>query len=109
MPGEITAILGEGTRFEGKLIFDGVVRVDGEFKGEIFSRNTLILGEKSVVHAEVDADTVVVGGTFEGNINALSRVEVLDGGIVKGNIRAPVIKIDEGGGVEGSTQMQSLG
>ena len=35
--GEITALLGRGTEFTGKLAFDGKVRIDGTFRGEIFS------------------------------------------------------------------------
>src|SRR5687768_7505545 len=52
---EITALLGRGTRFEGKLQFEGRVRIDGAFKGEIRSDDVLIIGDG----AEVDADIEV--------------------------------------------------
>ena len=42
-PGEITALLGRGTRFDGKLHFEGVVRIDGAFRGEIKSPDTLMI------------------------------------------------------------------
>ena len=35
--GEITTLLGRGATFEGKLTFEGTVRIDGRFKGEVFS------------------------------------------------------------------------
>ena len=35
--GELNALLGRGTRFEGKLTFEGRVRIDGHFVGEVFS------------------------------------------------------------------------
>ncbi|RLB84336.1 MAG: polymer-forming cytoskeletal protein, partial [Deltaproteobacteria bacterium] len=41
---EMSAFLGEGTEFEGKLSFTGSVRLDGRFKGEIFSEGTLVVG-----------------------------------------------------------------
>ena len=39
---EIKAFLGPGSEFEGKLIFDDIVRLDGTFRGEITSKDTLI-------------------------------------------------------------------
>ena len=68
---EITALLGRGTRFEGKLHFEGCVRIDGWFRGEIRSNDTLVIGEGAEVYAEVDVATVIVrGGEFVGNIRA---------------------------------------
>src|SRR5436189_6372127 len=66
---EITALLGRGTRFEGKLTFEGRVRIDGIFKGEIKSEDVLIIGEGAEVHAEIDVATVIIkGGAVHGNI-----------------------------------------
>ena len=59
---EITALLGRGTKFEGKLHFEGRVRVDGFFKGEIRSDDTLVIGDGAEVHAEIDCATVIVRG-----------------------------------------------
>src|SRR5260370_36585929 len=68
---EITALLGRGTQFEGKLHFEGRVRIDGVFKGEILSDDTLVIGEGAEGHAEIDVATVVVrGGVGQGNSRA---------------------------------------
>jgi len=44
-PSELNALLGKGSSFEGKLLFEGSVRIDGKFTGEIVSTDTLIIGE----------------------------------------------------------------
>lgn len=33
---EVKAFLGKGAEFTGKLMFSGIVRIDGDFHGEIF-------------------------------------------------------------------------
>ncbi len=104
---EITALLGVGTEFEGRLVFEGVVRIDGRFRGDIFSRDTLIVGPEARVSAQIEADTVVVSGFVEGEVRAASRVEIQSTGCVRGAILSPVLKIDEGGVFEGKTQMVS--
>ena len=42
MSPELNAFLGKGCAYEGKLTFEGRVRVDGSFKGEIFSNDTCL-------------------------------------------------------------------
>ena len=87
---EITALLGRGTQFEGKLHFEGRVRVDGIFKGEIRSDDTLVIGEGAEVHAEIDVATVIVrGGQVHGNIRAKQAIEIHAPGKVIGNIHSP--------------------
>ncbi|MBW2464130.1 MAG: polymer-forming cytoskeletal protein [Deltaproteobacteria bacterium] len=56
--GEIHAILGRGTEFEGKLTFDGRVRIDGAFRGEIWSEGMLVLGDGSQIDARIEVGTL---------------------------------------------------
>ena len=44
----INALLGAGTAYEGKLVFDGRVRIDGEFTGEIYGEDILVLGRTAL-------------------------------------------------------------
>ncbi len=68
--GELNALLGKGSEFEGKLTFEGQVRVEGKFSGQIMTKDTLIIGEGARVSAEIIAGTVIVNGWLEGNIKA---------------------------------------
>jgi cytoskeletal protein CcmA (bactofilin family) len=103
---QINAFLGKDTEFEGKLSFTGAVRIDGRFKGEIFTEGTLILGEAAVVESEIEASHIIISGEVRGNILAKSRIEIHAPGRVFGNIQAPVVTIDEGVVFEGNCQMQ---
>jgi cytoskeletal protein CcmA (bactofilin family) len=105
---EITALLGRGTRFEGKLYFEGRVRVDGVFKGEIQSNDTLIIGDGAEVHAEIDVATVIVrGGAVHGNIRASQAIEVHSPGKLIGNISSPSVYIERGVEFQGSCRMDA--
>src|SRR5690606_35746927 len=74
---EITALLGRGTRFEGKLHFTGRVRIDGGFRGDIQSEDVLIIGEGAEVEGEIDVATVIIkGGSVSANIRAKSSIEL---------------------------------
>jgi len=106
---EITALLGRGTQFEGKLHFEGRVRVDGLFKGEIRSDDTLIIGDGAEVHAEIEVATVIVrGGIVHGNIRARASLEIHAPAKVIGNIHSPSLFIDRGVEFQGSCRMDPV-
>ena len=106
---EITALLGRGTQFEGKLHFEGRVRIDGIFKGEVHSDDTLIIGDGAEVNAEIEVATVIVrGGTVHGNIRAKTAIEIHAPGKVVGNLHSPSVFIDRGVEFQGSCRMDAV-
>jgi cytoskeletal protein CcmA (bactofilin family) len=106
---EITALLGRGTQFEGKLYFEGRVRIDGVFKGEILSDDTLVIGDGAEIHAEIDVATVIVrGGIVHGNIRAKTAIELHAPGKMVGNLHSPSLFIDRGVEFQGSCRMDPV-
>lgn len=103
---QINAFLGKDTEFEGKLSFTGAVRIDGRFKGDIFTKGTLIIGETAIVDAQIHASYVIISGEVRGDIVVQNRIEIHLPGKVFGNIQTPVMTIDEGVIFEGNCQMR---
>jgi cytoskeletal protein CcmA (bactofilin family) len=103
--GEIKAFLGEGTDFKGILTFEGTVRIDGQMEGEIFTKDTLIVGETAVVKAEINVNTIAISGVVRGNINATGKIEVHRPGKLFGNVNTPSLYIEEGVIFEGNCSM----
>ena len=106
--GEITSLLGRGSAFEGKLTFEGTVRIDGRFRGEVFSDDTLVIGEGALVEAEIDIGEIIVQGTVVGNIKAKRSIEIHAPGRVKGDIHTPSLQIDKGVIFEGRSYMDGV-
>ncbi len=104
--GEITTLLGRGATFEGKLTFEGTVRIDGRFRGEVFTDDVLVIGEGAIVEAEIDVGEVIIQGTVIGNIKAKRSIEIHAPGRVKGDIHTPSLQIDKGVVFEGRSFME---
>jgi cytoskeletal protein CcmA (bactofilin family) len=92
----VTAFIDEGSEIEGRYTFTGVALVNGKFKGEILSTDTLIIGEKGVINATIRAGAVVINGEVVGGVQASERVEMKPSARVFGDIEAPVVVIEEG-------------
>jgi len=106
--GDVHTLLGKGSEFEGKLSFEGQVRIDGKYSGQIATKDTLVIGEGAKVNAEIQAGTVIVNGQVEGNIKATVMVELHPPARVKGSIECPAISIDKGVIFEGTCKMENL-
>jgi cytoskeletal protein CcmA (bactofilin family) len=105
----VTAFLGEGTSFKGILSFEGTVRIDGRMEGEIFSGDTLVIGETASVNAKIQVGIIVISGTVHGDITAHKKVEILSTGRLYGNIVTPILSIEEGVLFEGTCSMGRSG
>jgi cytoskeletal protein CcmA (bactofilin family) len=102
---KVTGLLQKGTSFEGKLSFEGAVRIGGNFKGEIFSRDTLIIDESADVEANIEANEVIVAGKVRGNIYATTKVRMKAPAKFKGTVTTHTLSIDDGVVFEGASYM----
>jgi len=98
-------LLSRNTVTGGVITFDGVLRVDGNFEGEIAGPQTLIVGETGVVAAKVTAAIVICKGVIRGNVAATRRVEIHATGALLGNIKTPSLNIEEGARFKGKCHM----
>ena len=105
---EIT-MLSPGTKLEGKVLFEGQVRVHGTLKGEVTGapESHVILCETALLEGSLDGDFVTIDGFVQGNIHAKSKITVSGSGRVVGNLRAPKVEIAFGAFFEGKCEMDS--
>jgi len=66
-----------------------------------------VIGEGSLVNAEVEAETIIVRGEIHGNLKATKRIEIRGNGRLYGNIRTATLIVEEGVTFEGSCQMNA--
>ena len=95
-PGGLTAFIDQGSEFEGKLSFRDTVRIDGRFRGEIASENTLIVGETGEIEATIRSNTVAISGSVEGDVHAARKVVLHKTARVTGNVTTPCLVVEEG-------------
>ncbi len=102
---EINAFLGAGTNYHGKLNFRGAVRIDGNFQGEVESDGTLVVGQEAVVEGIVRVGQLVLSGKIRGEVVARDKVVLHKSADLHGNLRAPVLVVEEGAILEGNLTM----
>ena len=98
-------LLGKGTDFKGVVTFDGTVRIDGRVEGEIYISGTLIVGEHAVIEGIVSVGVLMNSGKINGTVTALEKIQILKPGVLVGDIRTPIIAIEEGSRFHGMCDM----
>jgi cytoskeletal protein CcmA (bactofilin family) len=103
---EITTLLGEGARFEGQLAFEGVVRIDGHFKGKIEAKSaTLIIGENGRVEADGALGQFVISGAFVGAIQVSGLTRILARASFEGQLETGALVTEEGARINAQVSM----
>jgi cytoskeletal protein CcmA (bactofilin family) len=99
------SIISSGMKITGDLECAGVVKVDGRVEGSVTGARQVLIGQGGVVHGNVVADEVVIGGVIDGAILAAERLELQGTAIVSGDIETKSIVVLEGAQINGVVRM----
>lgn len=98
-------ILGREAKFSGKLTFEGAVRIDGKFEGEVHTTDVLLVGPTAEIRAELHVGSIIIHGYVEGDVHAKESVEIKAPGRLRGNVITPNLTIERGVTFDGTCKM----
>jgi cytoskeletal protein CcmA (bactofilin family) len=89
---------------EGKIEGSGHIRIAGRFKGDVHVQGNLTIEAGAKLTGGVRASTVTIGGELEGNIDGATRVELLDSGVLNGDLKAGSLTVAAGSRMRGQVE-----
>ncbi|MFQ5929146.1 MAG: polymer-forming cytoskeletal protein [Acidobacteriota bacterium] len=89
---------------EGKIEGSGDVRIAGRFKGEVSVKGDLTIEQGAHISGEVRAENIVVRGKVEGNLHATSQVQLLEPGVITGDLKASTLTVAAGSCMRGKVE-----
>jgi cytoskeletal protein CcmA (bactofilin family) len=102
---ERTSVLGPTLRFKGELHADEELLIRGQIEGSITHSQRITVCGEGIVKANIRAQTIVVEGTVEGDLQAEKSVQIKETARLKGNVHAPSVSIIEGAQFNGGVAM----
>ncbi len=103
------SLLSAGTSVEGRITTDGSIRVDGRLIGDIIAKANAAVGATGTVQGSVEASNVSIAGTVHGNVTATSKLILEEKSVMRGDIRASILVVDEGATFDGHCEMTKQG
>ena len=98
------SVIASDLTIEGKIIGSGHVRIAGRFKGDVQVEGNVTLDTGAHLEGQVKASVVVVGGELIGNIENAKRVELLEGGVISGDVKAGSLTVAAGSRMRGQVE-----
>jgi cytoskeletal protein CcmA (bactofilin family) len=98
-------MIGEGAAFEGTISVPHGMRIDGTFRGKIETVETLSIGTRGIVEADIKARSLILGGRLTGDIIAEDRVELESSATHCGNVQTRELIINQGASFNGCCTM----
>ncbi len=103
---KIDTLIGKETSMTGRLEARGIIRIDGNYEGEIYTQSDIIVGENAVIKARVKCHNITLAGRLEGNTNVENKLDIRASGVLIGNVSAAVLSVEEGAFFTGNCQME---
>ncbi len=98
------SMIASGLTIEGKIEGSGHVRIAGRFKGDVHVQGDLTIETGAKVTGGVRAATVIIAGELEGNIEGANRVELLESGVLNGDLKASSLTVAAGSRMRGQVE-----
>jgi cytoskeletal protein CcmA (bactofilin family) len=98
------SVIAANLSIEGKIEGTGNVRIAGRFKGDVRIDGNFSIEPGAHLTGQVLAGIVVVGGELQGNIESAKRVDVLEGGVIVGDVKAGSITVAAGSRMRGHVE-----
>ncbi|MBC7790756.1 MAG: polymer-forming cytoskeletal protein [Anaerolineae bacterium] len=95
------SLIASDLTIEGKIEGSGHVRLAGRFKGDVSVDGDLTIDPGAKVTGGVRARAVIIGGELEGNIEGAQRVELLETGVLNGDLKAGSLTVAAGSRMRG--------
>ena len=102
---EVVAFFGAGVECIGEIWYEGNVQIDGKLEGTIHTKGTLVIGDRAVVKAKIEAGSVICKGKIQGEVVAKESIKLLSPGLIDGTMSAPRLSVENGGAFNGHVSM----
>ncbi|TFG62321.1 MAG: polymer-forming cytoskeletal protein [Nitrospirales bacterium] len=102
---EVVAFFGVGVECVGEIWYEGNVQIDGRMEGTVHTKGTLVIGDRAVVKAKIEAGSVICKGKIQGDVVAKDSIKLLSPGFIDGTMSAPRLSVESGGVFNGRVSM----
>jgi len=108
-PAEGSTVIGKSVTIRGEVAGNEDLYMDGVVEGTIvLPESRLTVGPNARVMADVNAHEVVIFGLVEGNLRASGRIELRASAVVKGDIVAERLSIEENASMKGRVDLSEV-
>ena len=104
--GELS-LVGTKTTIEGVIRTEGSIRIDGRLVGDVIAKANAAVGATGLVEGNVTARNISLAGKVNGTVTAYEKLVLEGKSVMRGDVRAARLVVDEGALFDGHCAMSS--
>ncbi len=104
---EAETIIGPSIKVKGNFHGQGNIIIEGIVEGSVKTSNSLLIGNKAKITANIEAKEAKIGGEVNGNVKIQGYLEISSGAKILGDIEASALSIEKGAVLNGKCTMSS--
>jgi len=94
-------IIGESVQVKGHFESNGNIIINGSLEGDIKTKGAILVGEKSKINANIEAEEMVIKGEINGNLKINGYLSIKELAKIIGDIECVQISIEKGAEING--------
>ena len=104
------AVIGPSISIKGELAGEEDLLIQGRVEGKIdLKKHNVTVGKNGRVKADIIGKVISIEGEVQGNLFGEEKIVLRQSGVVRGNITAPRVNLEDGAKFKGSIDMDSAG
>lgn len=104
-PDKIDTILGKEAKLTGEIKTSGLLRIEGDFQGDIDCEKDVIITDSGKVEGKLRAQNAIIAGAYQGNLFLDGKLVIKGTGKVLGDIKVGTLVIEDGAFFDGKCEM----
>jgi len=104
---EAETIIGQSIKVKGNFHGEGNIIIEGIVEGSVKTNQSLLIGNKAKISANISAKSATIGGEVIGDIKIKGYLEILSSAKIFGNIVAEQFSIEKGAIFNGNCETLS--
>ncbi|MCD4762002.1 polymer-forming cytoskeletal protein [bacterium] len=104
---EAETIIGPSVKVKGNFHGQGNIIIEGSVEGSVKTAGFLLIGDKAIISANVEASEARIAGTVTGKIKIKGFLEITSSAKLNGDIQTAKISIEKGASLNGNLNMNN--
>ena len=102
------AVIGPSISIKGELSSEEDLMIQGRVEGKIvLKKNNVTVDKSGSIKGDIYGKSITIEGEVEGNLFGEKRIVLQPSGVIRGDMRAPAINLEEGAKFKGNIAMEA--
>ena len=99
-------VVGPSVKIQGDLVSEGNIRIEGAVAGKVHTTQSVHVGDKAKIAADIQAGNAIIAGEVHGNLRIQESLILQSSARIAGDISCTTLRVEDGAQFSGKCSMK---